>query len=237
MLTDIAVDNNTILIMRIILAALMGGLIGLERDMHGRAAGLRTHLLVSMGAAVFMILSGIIATSSQAIRGNLMIASDPGRIAAQIVTGIGFLGAGTIIKEGLTVRGLTTAACLWIVAAIGMACGAGCYTIAVATTIISLIGLTVFHYFEQVYPKYTYRILTVVTSINIAPNQIIEVVKRDKLNINYLETERNYKDNTLTVKLYIHLFRKGLGHALSQEIVASLEKAEIPLINISWQHQ
>lgn len=237
MLTDIAGDNNTLLVMRVVLAALLGGLIGLERDIHGRAAGLRTHLLVSMGAAVFMILSGLISASPLMIRGSLLSTSDPGRIAAQIVAGIGFLGAGTIIKEGLTVRGLTTAACLWIVAAIGMASGAGCYTLAIATTIIALLGLTAFHYFEQVYPKYTYRILTVVTKIEIAPAQIIDTVVRDRLCINYMETERNYEKNTLTVTLYIHLFRKGLGHTLAQEIINSLEKSDIPLLKISWKHQ
>ena len=101
-------DQYGDLIIRMLLASLLGGLIGLERDLHGRAAGLRTHLLVSLGAAVFTILSELVSRNSA----GTGIMTDPGRIAAQIVTGIGFLGAGVIIKEGVNVRGLTTAACL-----------------------------------------------------------------------------------------------------------------------------
>jgi len=97
---------------------LLGGVIGFERDVHGRAAGLRTHMLVSVGSALFTLISINLAT-------ELGRTGDPGRIAAQIVSGIGFLGAGTILKSGFNVRGLTTAACMWLVAAVGMACAVG----------------------------------------------------------------------------------------------------------------
>jgi putative Mg2+ transporter-C (MgtC) family protein len=127
----------------LLVASLLGGLIGLERDIHGREAGLRTHLLVSLGAAVFMILS------EQVARMSTGTFSDPGRIAAQIVTGIGFLGAGAIIKAGVNVRGLTTAACLWTVAAVGMAAGAGSYVLAAVTTVIALICLILLKRFER----------------------------------------------------------------------------------------
>ncbi|NLF93461.1 MAG: MgtC/SapB family protein [Oligosphaeraceae bacterium] len=103
---------------RIGLAMILGGVIGIERDIHGRAAGLRTHMLVSVGAALFTLVSLTLAEASGR-------AGDPGRIAAQVVSGIGFLGAGTILKSGFSVRGLTTAACMWLVAAIGMACATG----------------------------------------------------------------------------------------------------------------
>ncbi|MFH2038124.1 MAG: MgtC/SapB family protein, partial [Chloroflexota bacterium] len=129
--------NSGEIMLRIAIASLLGGLIGLERDMHGRAAGLRTHLLVSMGAAVFTILSEIISKNANAAG----FQADPGRIAAQVVAGIGFLGAGVIIKEGANVRGLTTAACLWGAAAIGMAAGYGHYEIAIFTTAIALVSL------------------------------------------------------------------------------------------------
>lgn len=110
-------DMVTFLI-RIGAALLLGGVIGLERDVHGRAAGLRTHMLVSVGSALFTLIS--INLAAELGRGG-----DPGRIAAQIVSGIGFLGAGTILKSGFNVRGLTTAACMWLVAAVGMACAVG----------------------------------------------------------------------------------------------------------------
>ena len=129
------------LIVRILVAATFGGILGLERDMHGRGAGLRTHLLVSAGAALFMILSTHVATFGVVVGIDFSKVTDPGRIAAQIVTGIGFLGAGVIIREGFSVRGLTTAACLWVTAAIGMASGAGMYLVATITTALALFSL------------------------------------------------------------------------------------------------
>jgi putative Mg2+ transporter-C (MgtC) family protein len=126
------------LVARLVLALVLGGLIGLERESHGRPAGFRTHILVSLGSSLIMILS-IYAFSPTRLSGVLDY--DPGRLAAQIVSGIGFLGAGTIMREGPTVRGLTTAASLWVVAAIGMAAGAGVYFPAVMTTLLVMITL------------------------------------------------------------------------------------------------
>jgi putative Mg2+ transporter-C (MgtC) family protein len=124
------------ILLRLGVTVLLCGAIGLERESRGQAAGLRTHILVGVGAALFTLVSAYAFQSSES--GTRI---DPTRIAAQIVTGIGFLGAGTIIRQGLTVRGLTTAAALWIVAAIGMAVGAGFYFGAVASTVIILISL------------------------------------------------------------------------------------------------
>lgn len=128
------------ILVRLAAAAALGGAIGIERELREREAGFRTHLLVSVGAALFTLVSAYAWTDftfSQA--GGVTF--DPTRIAAQIVTGIGFIGAGAIIRQGLSVRGLTTAATLWMVAAIGMACGAGFYWAAVFATAIALIGL------------------------------------------------------------------------------------------------
>lgn len=119
---------------RLSLAAFLGGLIGIERERLNRAAGLRTHVLVSVGSALFTLISLF------AFQGIGPI-NDPARVAAQIVSGIGFLGAGTIMKHGATVRGLTTAATLWVCAGIGMASGAGFYQGAVLSTIITLVSL------------------------------------------------------------------------------------------------
>jgi putative Mg2+ transporter-C (MgtC) family protein len=122
------------------LAAVLGGLIGIERELREREAGLRTHLLVSLGSALFTIV-GAYGFHEFLSSGAPVVRADPTRIAAQIVTGIGFLGAGAIIREGLAVRGLTTAATLWVVAAIGMAAGAGYYTAAVAATVLTVVAL------------------------------------------------------------------------------------------------
>src|SRR2546426_7583755 len=127
-------------LLRLALAALLGGLIGFEREMREREAGLHTHLLVSLGSALFTIV-GAYGFHAFLDSGASVVRADPTRIAAQIVTGIGFLGAGAIIREGLSVRGLTTAATLWVVAAIGMACGAGWYWAAIVATLLTIIAL------------------------------------------------------------------------------------------------
>jgi putative Mg2+ transporter-C (MgtC) family protein len=125
---------------RLSLAAVLGGAIGFERELRDREAGLRTHLLVCVGAALFTIVSaygfeGFLTSGDQVIR------ADPTRIAAQVVTGIGFLGAGAIIRQGLSVRGLTTAATLWVAAAIGIAAGAGYFSGAIVGTAITIVAL------------------------------------------------------------------------------------------------
>ena len=127
-------------LLRLSLAAVLGGLIGVERELREREAGLRTHLLVSLGSALFTIV-GAYGFHEFLDSGANVVRADPTRIAAQIVTGIGFLGAGAIIRQGLSVRGLTTSATLWVVAAVGLACGAGYYSAAVITTALVLLAL------------------------------------------------------------------------------------------------
>jgi putative Mg2+ transporter-C (MgtC) family protein len=127
-------------LLRLALAAILGGLIGVERELREREAGLRTHLLVSLGSALFTIV-GAYGFHAFLASGQSVVRADPTRIAAQIVTGIGFLGAGAIIRQGLSVRGLTTAATLWVVAAVGLAAGAGYYSAAVITTALVLLAL------------------------------------------------------------------------------------------------
>jgi putative Mg2+ transporter-C (MgtC) family protein len=127
-------------LLRLALAAVLGGLIGVERELREREAGLRTHLLVALGSALFTIV-GAYGFHDFISSGGAVVQTDPTRIAAQIVTGIGFLGAGAIIRQGLSVRGLTTAATLWVVAAVGMAAGAGYYSAAVITTGVVLVAL------------------------------------------------------------------------------------------------
>jgi putative Mg2+ transporter-C (MgtC) family protein len=121
-------------LLRLFVAAALGGAIGIERELRERQAGLRTHLVVSVGAALFTLVS---AYGFESFHGKV----DPTRIAAQIVSGIGFLGAGAIIRQGLSVRGLTTAASLWLVAAIGMAAGAGYWDGALIATLGALLTL------------------------------------------------------------------------------------------------
>ncbi|HEU5476211.1 MAG TPA: MgtC/SapB family protein [Gaiellaceae bacterium] len=125
-------------LLRLFVAAALGGAIGLERELRERQAGLRTHLVVSVGAALFTLVS---AYGFEGVLSQGRVVADPTRIAAQIVSGIGFLGAGAIIRQGLSVRGLTTAASLWLVAAIGMASGAGYWAGAIIATAGALLTL------------------------------------------------------------------------------------------------
>ena len=127
-------------LLRLWVAAALGGAVGLERELRERQAGLRTHLVVCVGSALFTIVSAY-GFREFLVNGGSVVRADPTRIAAQIVSGIGFLGAGAIIRQGLSVRGLTTAATLWLVAAIGMASGAGYYSAALIATAGALITL------------------------------------------------------------------------------------------------
>ncbi len=124
------------LLLRLVLACVFGGIIGYERQSRRKSAGLRTNVLVCLGACLIMILSQEIY---QHVEGKTN--ADPARLAAQVVSGIGFLGAGAIMKEGLTVTGLTTAACLWVVAGVGLAVGGGFYSGAFITTALVFVTL------------------------------------------------------------------------------------------------
>ncbi len=131
--------------LRIVVATILGGVIGMEREIRDQAAGFRTHILVCVGATLFTIASqyGFVGL----VQGST-ITLDPTRIAAQIVSGIGFLGAGAIIRYGVSVRGLTTAASLWVVAAIGLAVGAGFYSAALVVSLAVLVSLIVLRSLE-----------------------------------------------------------------------------------------
>ena len=122
------------MMLRLVLSGVLGGLIGAEREYRGKVAGTRTHLLVALGSALMLLVS----------RYGFEGQGDPGRIAAQIVSGIGFIGAGAIMVDRRSVHGLTTAAGIWVAAGIGMATAAGLYALAIAATVLALVGLEVF---------------------------------------------------------------------------------------------
>ena len=122
------------MVLRLALVGVLGGVIGAEREYRGKVAGTRTHLLVALGSALMLLVS----------QHGFGAQGDPGRVAAQIVSGIGFIGAGAIMVDRKSVHGLTTAAGIWVAAGIGMATAAGLYGLAIATTILALVGLEVF---------------------------------------------------------------------------------------------
>ena len=138
-------DMTLEFVLRIFVAALLGGAIGLEREYRAKEAGLRTHFLVALGSALFMVVS---AYGFEGAMYSPEHRWDVSRVAAQVVSGIGFIGAGTIIfhKSENVVRGLTTAAGLWVTAAIGLACGGGMYVLSIASTVLVLVGLEAFNF-------------------------------------------------------------------------------------------
>ncbi|WP_418790189.1 MgtC/SapB family protein [Phosphitispora sp. TUW77] len=150
------------IIIRLIMAGVLGGLIGFERESLNKTAGFRTHILVCVGSALIMLVSKDLY---EMYKGTTNI--DPGRIAAQVVSGMGFLGAGTILREGATVKGLTTAASLWVVAGVGLAIGAGFYFSALVATGVVFLTLVYLAKVEKLITELTRVVLLSVTTENV----------------------------------------------------------------------
>ena len=159
---------------RLLLGALLGGGIGLERQVHGRPAGFRTHLLVCVASVLLMTVSQSLGGGS----GDEAFRFDPGRLAAGAITGIGFLGAGVVLKSGLSVHGLTTAACLWIVSAIGLAVGSGLRFAAILSFAITLVSLWLLRSVEDRLPRLAYKHVTVASEHRISEREIVDGLGR-----------------------------------------------------------
>jgi len=168
-----------LLILRVLAAAGLSAVIGFERELHGRPAGLRTHVLVGIGAALVMTAGEAVV---QLIAARTGVQIDPGRIAAGVITGIGFLGAGTIIRVGDWVRGLTTAASIWYVAALGVVVGQGQYILAAGGAVIGVAVLTMLDRVEERVPSAIYHSLVIEVSPEkrIAVHQAIVALCRDE---------------------------------------------------------
>jgi putative Mg2+ transporter-C (MgtC) family protein len=151
------------LLIRLVVGTVLGGIIGYERDVHGRPAGLRTHLLVGLASTTFMIVSTHFVYFQHYTKDDL-VTVDTSRIAASVVTGIGFLGGGAILRTGLNVQGLTTAAGLWLVAAIGLSAGAGMYLVSAASTLFGLLALWLLRRFEHKNERLVRRKISLVLS-------------------------------------------------------------------------
>ncbi|MFH2068868.1 MAG: MgtC/SapB family protein [Candidatus Omnitrophota bacterium] len=144
-------------VLRLLIAAVLGGVVGLERESHGREAGFRTLILVCGGTCLIMITSLRIPELFAGFSADSVLRLDPARIAYGTITGIGFLGAGAIVRDKKRTRGITTAACLWVVAAIGLAIGCGFYYLGAASTAISILVLYFLRVVERLIPKDTYN--------------------------------------------------------------------------------
>ena len=188
---------------RLAIAAALGGAIGFERELRDREAGFRTHMLVSLGSALFTIVSAY-GFREFLTSGDQVVRADPTRIAAQIVTGIGFLGAGAIIRQGIPIRGLTTAATLWVAAAIGMASGAGYYPGAVIGTVVTLIALwplrrLAFPVFERLRPEERSMIIELRPGTKAA--ELLAALEHDNSRVEYFQLADEDDRRTVTVTL------------------------------------
>ncbi|WP_044746987.1 MgtC/SapB family protein [Bacillus alveayuensis] len=192
-----------IMLMRLIIAATLCGFIGLEREVKRHPAGFRTHLLVGVGACLMMLLS--LYGFDEYIENNEHIQFDPARIPSYVISGIGFLGAGTILVKGVTVRGLTTAASIWVVAGLGLVIGAGMFLLAFFTTAIVLLSLIFLNKFEPfIYNKGNKRRIKAILKEN-ELEQIIQELEKLKCTIckMYLSNTRFSKEKTT---LYYYVF-------------------------------
>ncbi len=172
--------NFALIVLSLLLATLFGGIIGYQREINGHAAGFRTHILIALGSSVIMILS-IYGISIGGTR-------DPMRFAAAGVTGIGFLGAGSIIQNGFNIKGLTTAASIWVTMAIGMACGAGYFVLAIIATGITMLCLSSFEKFEKRVSKKNSNIMVVVRSDTPVLSTIMEVSEKMSITVKDLSS-------------------------------------------------
>jgi putative Mg2+ transporter-C (MgtC) family protein len=214
---------------RVALAAALGAVLGLERELREREAGLRTHLLVSVGSALFTIVSAY-GFRGFLTSGESVIRADPTRIAAQIVTGIGFLGAGAIIRQGLAIRGLTTAATLWVVAAIGLAAGAGYYSAAVITTAVALVALWPLRMLAfRAVRRYRGEsgLLLVQLPSGHSPAGVIDAIEASGAQIESLEI--GHEGDRRNVELTLELPRQGL----SRELVTNLADVD-GVLEVRW---
>ena len=181
---------------KLLLAAVLGGLIGFERETHGQSAGFRTMLLVGLGSCLMMLLSVHLQDMFAHLTAESSVRLDPGRIASYAIASMGFLGGGAILKGRGTVRGLTTAAGLWLVTGIGLAVGAGLYLPALLATGLSLVVLYNFRRFKHLLPRHEYTLLSVTCCCDNKPLKQIKDILAEHEHVSVLFT--NFRQNLIT---------------------------------------
>ena len=180
---------------KLLIAAILGGIIGWERHRRGRPAGLRTHLLVCIGVTLMMLVSEHIFVQYQGYKNDSILRIDPARIAAQVITGIGFLGAGTIIRSRGSIRGLTTAASLWVVAGIGLAVGSGFILPAVFTTVLTIAILILNALVEKRLKRNKYRtIKMLITGQGHFLDEITQILEKNSVNLQNYKFKKKYPE-------------------------------------------
>ncbi len=194
------------IVFRLVLASFLGGLVGLEREVHGREAGIRTYLLVSLGSALIMIVSEYLAFEYQGKFAGDLFRVDPGRIAAQAITGIGFLGAGVIIRYKNSIRGLTTAASMWVVCAVGLAIGAGYYLFGSVVSGIAILSLVGLKRIEKKLSKDWYEEMIIVSEDAEGQiDRIQELVDKYNIKVTKLNIRKDFEKKEITLGFRLRL--------------------------------
>ena len=204
------------IILRLLLGTLFGGVIGFERQVHGRPAGFRTHILVCIAAVLIMLVSEYYQYLSSIDPSYIRI--DPGRIAAGALAGVGFIGAGVVLKAGLSIQGLTTAACIWVVSAIGLAIGSGLYLASAVTFGITIFSLASLRSVERRMPKLSYRFLTITADLNADEDQIISAIKKTDLSIVNIDYEQCTDSGIIIFYITVSFYHSHSLRALMNEL-------------------
>jgi putative Mg2+ transporter-C (MgtC) family protein len=206
-------------LLRLALAALLGGLVGLEREIRGRQAGFRTNLLVALGCALIMVVSISFASHPWPHTPQVNVTVDPARIAYGVMAGIGFLGAGVIIKHEGGIHGLTTAAGLWCVAAIGLACGVGLYLIALTASVLVLAALWFLTYIEKLLPKVRFRVVTVRRPWHSEViRETVQIVTSRGVKVADVSFDRHGDHSNVLIRLRIAFSDREMYYALEQDL-------------------
>lgn len=217
-------EDAGLMTVRLLIAAILGGLVGLERETKGHPAGFRTHLLVSIGACLMMLLSlygfdRFIQLHPHVVR------VDPGRLPSYVVSGIGFLGAGTILVHGITVKGLTTAASIWVVAGIGLVVGDGMYFVAALTTVIVILSLLFLNKIENLWiqsPR-SFKLNIVVENKAIPLSKVVRMAEDLNMTVDKIDVQDHpNQGDTDMIRYALSVFYSG--RSLSVSVFDSLNQ-------------
>ncbi len=206
---------------RLALAGFLAGLVGIERETHGRSAGLRTNVLVGMGSALFMILSSQLNSLYPTLDSHSILRLDPGRIASYAVAGMGFMGAGVILKGKGDIRGVTTAACLWVNTGVGLAVGCGMWLPAVVLTTFTLFTLICLKYIDMQLHRDLYSILEIQSED--LPGQldaVLKVISERDGSVLFVEYDQNLRNRTVEYSISLKMKRQGPWREIAAEISA-----------------
>ncbi len=215
--------EDFVLLGRLLLAAVLGGAIGAERELNDQAAGLRTHMLLTIGACLFTLVSAYGFGSG--------IGTDPSRLAAQIVTGIGFLGGGAIVRHGLTVKGLTTAASIWATASVGVAVGAGSYVLGIGGAVLVVGTLFGLRRVSNVLQRWgvSREEFVLVTEPGFDVRRIVELVEGERVDLRGLEHQQD-EDGDRVVLLV-----KLRPRYRPEQLLGALRRVE-GVLQVEWEH-